>query len=192
MGLHHRLRDGEPSGRVGARHIRPVETISPRGTSPPRPPRSKLIRPPRSFSLLTPYPHLTIEHKCEENGAKGDLAIHFLGHFSAKNAKPYLTFFRFIHYQTALLTRGHEPPADHEEVLFMKKVVIAVAAAGLLSAAGTALAKPGKGQKTPINNKVIRTAALFSASIRVSFAGANRRAVSMPSGGGIAAGKRMV
>lgn len=72
----------------------------------------------------------------------------------------------------------------------MKKVVIAVAAAGLLSAAGTALAKPGKGQKDANTN--IRTAALFSASIRVSFAGANRRAVSMPSGGGIAAGKRMV
>ena len=70
----------------------------------------------------------------------------------------------------------------------MKKVVIAVAAAGLLSAAGTAPAKPGNGQK----DATIRTAALFSASIRVPFAGANRQAVSTPSGGGIAAGRRMV
>ena len=44
----------------------------------------------------------------------------------------------------------------------MKKVVIAVVAAGLLSAAGTALAKPGNGQK----DATIRTAELFSASIR--------------------------
>ena len=68
----------------------------------------------------------------------------------------------------------------------MKKVVIAVVAAGLLSAAGTALAKPGNGQK----DTTIRTAALFSASLRVPFSDANRRAVLMPSSYGIAAGKR--
>lgn len=41
----------------------------------------------------------------------------------------------------------NDPPADHEEVVQMKKVVIAVLVVGLLSIAGTAMAKNNRGQK---------------------------------------------